>query len=129
MPFRLKGLERFKKSARRKRNLIATGVARGLFKEGEGIMTISKQAYVPVDTGTLRASGFVDRPIRRGTKILVMLGYGGPAAPYAIFVHEDMDAFHVVGQAKYLEVPFRRARRGMAKRLARDARKQLKRSK
>ena len=28
---------------------------------------------------------------------------GGPAAPYAVVVHEDLEAFHPTGQAKYLE--------------------------
>ena len=30
------------------------------------------------------------------------------SAPYATFVHEDLEAYHPVGQAKFLEEPFRR---------------------
>ena len=31
------------------------------------------------------------------------VGFGGPAADYAIYVHEDLSAHHPVGEAKYLE--------------------------
>lgn len=37
---------------------------------------------------------------------------------YAIYVHENLEAFHPVGMAKYLEIPFRRALDGMASRIA-----------
>lgn len=34
----------------------------------------------------------------------VIVGY---TQEYAIYVHEDLEAFHPVGQAKYLEQPYR----------------------
>jgi len=37
-------------------------------------------------------------------RITVIVGY---TQEYAIYVHENLEAFHSVGQAKYLEVPFR----------------------
>lgn len=85
-----------------------------LFQEAERIMTASKQDYVPVQTGALRASGFVDEPVLTATGGSVTLGFGGPAAPYAVIVHEDLTKRHPVGQAKYLEVPLRAAIQGMA---------------
>ncbi len=53
--------------------------------------------------GTLRASGIVTGPTVDGADISVRLAFGGPAAPYALYVHEDMEAFHASGQAKFLE--------------------------
>src|SRR5512143_3642237 len=88
-------------------------VAAALFVEAEAIMTVSKEQYVPVDTGALRASGHVVPPKISGTNVMVELGYGGPSAPYAVIVHEDLTKRHKVGQAKYLEIPLRARLAGM----------------
>lgn len=84
-----------------------------LFREAEQVMAMSKRDYVPVDTGALRASGFVDTPVQTAMGGSVTLGYGGPSAPYAVIVHEDLTKRHPVGQAKYLEVPLRARIQGM----------------
>lgn len=98
-----------------------------LFKEGEGIMAMSKEAFVPVDQGPLRASGQVDDPIVRGDEVTVTLGYGNSAVEYAVIVHEDLNVFHPSGEAKYLEKPLKMALPGLKKRmgkaLIREARK------
>ena len=70
--------------------------------EAELLMTDAKMR-TPVDTGALRASGHVTGPLLSGREISVKLGFGGPAAPYAVKVHEDLRAHHDVGQAKFLE--------------------------
>ncbi len=70
-----------------------------LREEAEVIMTTSKQT-VPVDTGALRESGHVDM-----TDDGARLAYGDSAVDYAIVVHEDLDAHHTSGTAKYLERP------------------------
>lgn len=62
-------------------------LAAGLFGEGNAVMRESKRE-VPVDEGTLRASGFVDLPKIDRAGIEVVLGYGGAASSYAVFVHE-----------------------------------------
>lgn len=54
---------------------------------------------VPVDTGALRASGTVEGPDPLN---LVVIGFGGPAAPYALKQHERTDYSHTVGEARYL---------------------------
>jgi CRISPR/Cas system-associated exonuclease Cas4 (RecB family) len=41
----------------------------------------------------------------------VVVGY---SAPYALFVHENLEAHHPVGQAKFLEQPAREFRKDMA---------------
>jgi len=97
-----------------------------LFEEAEKIMAESKR-IVPVDTGALRSSGFVDLP-RVGNKgPSVRFGYG---SEYSVFVHEippppqksrgGRSARHrPPTQWKFLEQPFKMAQRGMLKRLAR----------
>jgi hypothetical protein len=80
--------------------------ARGLFVEGERVMTLSKRDFVPVDLGTLRASGHVQPPAVQGSRVSVTLGYGGAASAYAVVQHERLDFNHPRGgQAKYLEAP------------------------
>jgi hypothetical protein len=76
-----------------------------LYRQAEDVMGDSKQNYVPVDTGTLKSSGYVELPERDGDQLRVEMGYGGAAAPYAIYVHERLDVRHPVGQAKFLELP------------------------
>jgi hypothetical protein len=85
------------------------GVGPALYTAAQKVMTESKQSFVPVDTGALRSSGYVREPTYTGTATKVELGFGGPAAPYAVYVHENMHAHHNVGQAKYLEVPLNQA--------------------
>lgn len=76
----------------------------------------------PVDKGTLRGTVHVVGPVREGLlggTLYVMIVAGGPAAPYAVFVHEDLDAYHEVGQAKFLESVILESRAFMLQRVAR----------
>lgn len=50
----------------------------------------------PVDTSNLRGSAYIDVD---GSKS-VFIGY---TADYAVYVHEDLEATHEVGEAKFLE--------------------------
>lgn len=88
-------------------------VASALYQEAQIEMTEAKKrtpvwnpaVRVPrgIVPGALRASGFVHLPERRGSHISVTLSFGGAAVDYAVYVHEDPDAFHAIGQWKYLE--------------------------
>lgn len=61
----------------------------------------------PIDTGVLRGSGGVSAPMNLGLGIAVDIFFGGPAAPYAMYVHEILGNYHnPPTQAKYLEQPF-----------------------
>lgn len=61
----------------------------------------------PVDTGALRGSGGVSAPQHTPEGIAVDVFFGGPAAPYALYVHEIRGNFHnPPTQAKFLEQPF-----------------------
>lgn len=77
---------------------------RAMFEELEIEMAEMKR-QTPVDTGALRGTGHVEPPRYAGRDISVALGFGGPAAPYATRVHEDLEAFHAVGNAKFVERP------------------------
>lgn len=86
-----------------------------MFSEGLRLFAAS-QPLVPVDTGRLRASGAVV-PVGRVFNFSVIVGY---ATHYAVSVHERVEVPHVVGQAKFLEVPMRDAIPGMLSRVAAD---------
>jgi len=100
-------------------------LAGGVAMEGERIMTKSKRV-VPVDLGTLRASGFVERPKTVRDTVTVTLGYGGAAKAYALVQHEREDFNHPgQGSAKYLERPVNEAERGFGKRVAKELERRL----
>lgn len=76
-----------------------------LYRKAEEISGKAKQA-VPVDTGALRSTIHVEGPKGSEGHISVSVVAGGPAAPYAEPVHEDLGKFHPNGTAKYIERPF-----------------------
>lgn len=97
-------------------------VAVALYQEAQIEMTESKRRC-PVDTtphaphpGQLRASGKVHPPERRGKNITVTMSYD---TYYAVYVHEILDNFHPVGQAKYLESVLNESAPYMSARIAR----------
>jgi len=91
-------------------------VARALFQEASIEMTEAKRR-TPWDTGVLKASGYVQEPVRQGKKISVTLGFGGAAEGYALIVHENLESYHPHGQAKYLESVLKESSSHMAFRL------------
>jgi hypothetical protein len=72
----------------------------------------------PVKSGALRASIHAEGPVREGRKISCAIVAGGPAAPYALTVHEDLEAYHKDGEAKYIEGPLNESASHMAERIA-----------
>jgi predicted GTPase len=99
-------------------------VANALEAEAEIEMTEAKRR-TPVLTGVLRASGHVQPVKRSGREISVVLAFGGPAAPYAVYVHENLEAFHKNGQAKFLESVILESAPHLANRIAERVRKGL----
>lgn len=92
-----------------------------LHQFAEEVIGDSKENYVPVRTGTLRASGFVEDQMEPQAA-QVVLGFGGAASDYAIPVHENprsgktggvapdgstYKAFARTGEWKYLETPLK----------------------
>jgi hypothetical protein len=94
--------------------------ARALRSEAQEAFAVS-QDEVPVDTGALKASGRV-RPdsgvYNRGNEVYVELTYGGTAVDYGVYVHENLEANHPHGKAKYLEDPMTRQVNGISGRIA-----------
>lgn len=72
----------------------------------------------PVLTGALRASHETTEPDITQEDISVEIRVGGPAAPYAVEVHENVQARHRVGQAKFLETAVYEASGSLAARIA-----------
>lgn len=117
MPFKLSGVAEMAAKIRRVEAGLRDDTAKALYQEAQIEMTESKRR-VPVDTGVLRASGHVQEPVRSGKSVSVMLAYGGAAEQYAVIVHEDLEAFHKIGQAKYLESVLKESAPHMKKRVA-----------
>ena len=122
----------------RERVLIARAGAIALYREAQTLRTASLR-LVPVDLGALRSSATVSEAIVSDTSVYVEVGYGGPAAPYALAVHEippppaksprGRSARHrPPTQWKYLEKPAREQEHGMGDRLAATMRAELERS-
>lgn len=83
--------------------------ARALFQEAQVELKEIKR-LTPVLTGALRASEVVTEPKREGRRIWLTIEAGGPSAPYGFAVHEDTEAFHKHGQAKFIEQPVNESR-------------------
>jgi hypothetical protein len=79
-------------------------VGRSLYMVAEEIMTDAKANYVPVVTGNLRRSGFVEKPVIRGSSVNITLGFGGAATEYALAVHEYPPGYGQ-GKNKFLSKP------------------------
>lgn len=71
----------------------------GLFEAGLKVQKVA-QDRTPVDTGNLKGSAYT----RKEGELSVVVGFG---AAYAIYVHENLEAHHETGQAKFLESALR----------------------
>lgn len=90
---------------------IGFGSQQILVEEAEEIMELSK-SLCPRDTGALVNSAFVEVTKARKSSPEVTFGYSGKtfnekrgvySSTYAVIVHEDLDARHSRGEAKFLE--------------------------
>jgi len=66
----------------------------------------------PIDTGKLRKSAYVRKNKDDRTTIVYDVGY---SADYALYVHENLNANHPIGQAKFLQTASRKHRQQMKK--------------
>lgn len=68
-----------------------TAIAAGLRSWAEQTATEAKRRC-PVDTGALHDSIFVEQDTNKSSvQSVVTIGAGGPAAPYAVDVHDNLD--------------------------------------
>jgi hypothetical protein len=66
-------------------------VSAALFDFADNEVMPASYEVVPVDTGNLMSTGHTDQPVEDGDTITVSFGYGGPAAGYALYVHEELN--------------------------------------
>ena len=88
-----------------------------LYQEAQIEATECKKR-TPVKTGNLRASIHVEGPYRDGRKVWCFIVAGGIAETYALIVHEDLEAFHETGEAKFIERPLKESAPYLAARIA-----------
>ncbi len=88
------------------RNAMISDLAAGLKTCAEVVMTDSKDNYVPVVSGALYNSGFVEPPEFGRQKVLVRIGFGGGTTAYALRVHEAPVSWGQ-GKNKYLTKPLK----------------------
>ena len=105
---KIKGIKEVKKNLREYPHKTLKALGKATYEESQIILGESKK-QCPVDTGTLRSTGHVTEPKYTKSSVEVQIGYGGAAAPYAIYVHERLDLRHKVGKAKFLEDPMKEA--------------------
>lgn len=84
-----------------------------------GVELVEVIKRTPKESGDLRDTIHRIGPKKEGNTISVLIVAGGPDAPYAIVVHEDLEAIHQVGQAKYLESVILESRAYIGARVAR----------
>jgi hypothetical protein len=113
MAIKVTGLREIVKAldAAHKKTRGALGAA--IYQEGFAIMRDAK-VYCPVDTGRLRASGYVAPPESlEDPKVAV--GFG---TDYALAVHERVEVFHPNGQPLFLKRAVDEHSAGYAERIA-----------
>lgn len=96
-------------------------IARGMRAWGETTRTAAIKV-TPKDWGTLRNTIFVDQNTT-GEQTRLTIGAGGPAAPYAVVVHEKLSGvnWRTPGTGpKYLENPIRERMPKLDDRVARE---------
>lgn len=109
---KMKGAEAMSNKLRRFQAQFPQKVKAALFIETE-IETTEAKKRTPVWTGPtgpgypipglLRASVHTEGPFQQGNRIWAMIVAGGAAGAYAWRQHEELEWFHTVGQAKYIE--------------------------
>jgi len=76
---------------------------------GEELVLEPARARAPMKTGRTRRSG---RAVARKSRdaAIIKIIFGGPVAPHARFVHENLEANYKNGEPKFLERTFLQAR-------------------
>jgi hypothetical protein len=83
------GLDKIQEALKQLGSQATKIVGAALYEGCELTMTDCKIA-TPVLTGTLRNTGRVEQPVVNGKQVSVLMGFGGPAAPYAQRVHDGV---------------------------------------
>lgn len=116
--FKVTGMQQMQAKIRAAARKFPLEAGRALYVETEIEATECKRR-TPVDTGALVNSEHVEGPEISAGQVSTKIVAGGPAAPYALIVHEDLDALHKVGQAKFIESTLNESAPSLAARVAR----------
>ena len=121
--FAVKGFSQMMASLENMKNDVPKALDKAIYKQAHAIFRKS-QRLVPVKNGYLKGSGVVEGP----TNHEMLIGYGGPAASYALFVHEGGEKnWSEPGKiAKFLETPVMEAIPGFEQRMAEVCEQQAK---
>jgi len=93
--FRLTGIDKFRSSLKKFPQQLLKAAAGAMNEEAEETISDAK-ILTPVDQGNLRASGHVQKAVFNGLAFTIQFGFGGPAAGYALFVHEQVGVFGLI---------------------------------
>ena len=115
--FELKGLPEVLGTLKKIEGKVPRNAGRALYEEAL-IEQKESMARTPVEFGTLRNSHETSLPSYKGDELSVEIKVGGPAAPYAVAVHERLDVSHKAGQAKFLESTLLGSAKYMLQRIA-----------
>lgn len=91
------------KEMRQKAKKLQDDSRRSMLKSVDNFTTTEMREMkkrTPVETGELQDSGYTEKAHFVGDQVQARLGF---TAEHAMVVHEDLEAFHRVGQAKYME--------------------------
>jgi hypothetical protein len=114
----VKGVKNVKARLEKFRKALILQAGRALVEEAQ-VEQKESMKRTPVLTGALRASHETsDFKLTRNT-IEVSIKVGGASAPYAVAVHEDLEAWHRTGEAKFLENTIKESAPHMASRVSR----------
>jgi hypothetical protein len=80
-----------------------------LYRELKDVELPEVIANTPMDTGALRNSERVEGPVITKTSVSASILAGDDTVFYAVYVHEDPDAHHPIGDWKYIERPLKEA--------------------
>ncbi len=92
------GNDEFKKNLAKATASMREGAVTAV-KLSVALIKTESQKKTPVDLGNLKA-GHYGRTHRKAKSVV---GEVGAVAEYAIYVHEDLEAHHPTGEAKFLE--------------------------
>ena len=104
------------------------GATPGALKYGLKPVYEESQRLVPVDTGALKSSGYLEAR-KTPSGVVAEVGYAKGGKPYyAVFVHENLEAYHKPPtQAKFLQAALEKNMDRIPRRVAYYIRNKLKR--
>jgi hypothetical protein len=113
-----KGLKELQNALKRAGDEGPQLLGQALYEEAQVAFSES-QILTPIRTGALRGSGTVHTPEKQYNRVSVAITYGGPAAPYALWVHEIGRYKHYPPtRSKFLQIPVEQRKEFLTQKLA-----------